>query len=110
MNVLIISLICCVISAASKVVDFLTSNFDMLVTYSGEKAFVKFVSPDCGEKCKSLKRTWDKLGRTYDDSNLILGNVDCGKEPSLCEAQDVKEFPTLKYYTSEYSEGVTYLR
>lgn len=50
-----------------------------------------------------MKPAWDKLGEEYaDSSSVLIGDADCtasGKE--LCNDNDVKGYPTIKYFDAE---------
>ena len=64
-----------------------------------------------------MKPAFDQLGDEYkDSSSVVIGDADCtasGKE--LCDANDVRGYPTIKYFNSEtgpkgtdYSGGRTF--
>lgn len=46
-----------------------------------------------------MKPAWDKLIRQYtNSSSLLVGDVDCTSSgKSLCEAQGIRGYPTIKY-------------
>ena len=50
-----------------------------------------------------MKPAWDQLGDEYAGStSVVIGDADCtasGKE--LCDANDVKGYPTIKYYNTD---------
>jgi|UniRef100_A0A7S0P0U3 protein disulfide-isomerase A6 len=50
-----------------------------------------------------MKPAWDQLGDEYKDStSVIIGDADCtssGKD--LCDENEVRGYPTIKYFTSE---------
>lgn len=58
-----------------------------------------------------MKDTWNKLGDEFaDSSSVLIGDSDCtaaGKE--LCEAHEVRGYPTIKYFVDgeakDYSGG-----
>jgi len=66
---------------------------------AGKNAFVKFQAPWWGH-CKSMKPAWDQLGDEYaGSSSVLIGDVDCTAEGKpFCDKQDVKGFPTIKYF------------
>lgn len=68
-----------------------TDNFDDMT--QGKKGLVAFKAPWCGH-CKKLKPDWDKLS---DAVSVMVAEVDCTKEQSLCQKHGVKGYPTLKY-------------
>ena len=69
-----------------------TDTFDEMT--SGQKSFVAFKAPWCGH-CKQLKSVWDELAENTE--NVLIGEVDCTVEKTLCEAHGIKGYPTLKY-------------
>ena len=55
----------------------------------------------CGH-CKALAPTWNELGDAYDgSSSVIIGDVDCTVEESVCNDFEVRGYPTLKYFNAE---------
>lgn len=49
-----------------------------------------------------MKPAWDQLGSEYAaSSSVVVGDVDCTVESSLCGDYDVKGYPTIKYFTAE---------
>jgi len=72
--------------------------------------FVMFFAPWCGH-CKRLAPTWNDLAVKYnekEDADVFVGSVDCTVETSLCSAQDVTGYPTLKFFKSGIDEGIKY--
>ena len=52
-----------------------------------------------------MKPAWAQLGSEYaDSSSVIVADVDCTVESSLCSDYDVKGYPTIKYFTAETAE------
>ena len=53
-----------------------------------------------------MKPAWDKLGDEYASSaSVVIGDVDCtagGKQ--LCEDNEVRGYPTIKYFNAETGE------
>jgi protein disulfide-isomerase A6 len=57
----------------------------------------------CGH-CKALAPAWKQLGEAFtDNEDVIIGDVDCTKEESLCQKFGVQGYPTLKYFTGATS-------
>ena len=55
----------------------------------------------CGH-CKALAPAWNELGDAYaGSSSVIIGDVDCTVEESVCNDFEVRGYPTLKYFTAE---------
>lgn len=79
------------ISTTQATVYLTTDTFDEQT--SGKKAFVAFKAPWCGH-CKKLKPEWDKLA---DAVEVMIAEVDCTKEQSLCQKHGVQGYPTIKY-------------
>jgi|AntAceMinimDraft_1070359.scaffolds.fasta_scaffold23123_2 thioredoxin-like negative regulator of GroEL len=55
----------------------------------------------CGH-CKALAPDWAALGDAYAGAaNIVIGDVDCTVEESICSDFEVRGYPTLKYFTPE---------
>ena len=57
-----------------------------------------------------MKPAWDQLGDEYaSSSSVVIGDADCtASGKSLCDANDVRGYPTIKYYNAEFPDGETY--
>ena len=57
-----------------------------------------------------MKPAWDQLGDEYkDSSSVIIGDADCtASGKSLCDANDVRGYPTIKYFNGENPKGADY--
>jgi len=57
-----------------------------------------------------MKPAWDQLGDEYkDSSSVVIGDADCtASGKSLCDANDVRGYPTIKYFNAEYPSGTDY--
>lgn len=57
--------------------------------------FVKFFAPWCGH-CKTMAPDWIEFAKSYKTvKQLVIAEVDCTKESSLCRMHDVKGYPSL---------------
>ena len=57
-----------------------------------------------------MKPAWDQLGDEYaSSSSVVIGDADCtASGKSLCDANDVRGYPTIKYYNAENPDGAAY--
>ncbi len=51
--------------------------------------------------------TWEELATAVEDVATIA-TVDCTKSNALCSAQEVKGYPTLKFFTPGTEAGAKY--
>lgn len=52
----------------------------------------------CGH-CKSMAGAWGELGTEYQDhSTVLIADVDCTQQQSVCEDHGVRGYPSLKYF------------
>jgi len=89
-------LIALALLAIASAVELTVDTYDQLT--EGKSVFIKFLAPWCGH-CKKLAPIWTQLMDEYaGDPTKLIADVDCmGAGRSLCEAQRVQGFPTLKY-------------
>lgn len=45
-----------------------------------------------------MKPAWDELGTKYEDSSVLVGDVDCTVHQDLCGKYEVRGYPTIKYF------------
>ena len=57
-----------------------------------------------------MKPAWDQLGDEYaGSSSVIIGDADCtASGKALCDANDVRGYPTIKYFNGENPKGADY--
>ena len=93
-QIIVVVALALAVSPASSL-ELNADNFDEHT--AGKAVFLKMYAPWCGH-CKKLAPTWSQLEMHYKDSNVVVASVDCtagGK--SICDANGVRGFPTLKY-------------
>lgn len=90
------AIVCATLATASNAVLLTPDNWD--TETAGKTVFLKMFAPWCGH-CKRLKPHWDKLMEEYEGhATVLVGDVDCtaaGKP--ICDQNDVRGFPTVKY-------------
>ena len=72
--------------------------------------FVMFFAPWCGWS-RRLYPTWQNLAVKYNqnyenEQDVVIGKVDCTIESALCNSQDVRGYPTLKFFKYGPDSGV----
>jgi len=56
-----------------------------------------------------MHAAWEELGTDYADSTkVVIGNVDCTQQQSLCSDQGVRGYPTLKVFKAGSKEEEKY--
>eukprot|EP00457_Paulinella_chromatophora_P014530 gb/GEZN01014966.1/.p1 GENE.gb/GEZN01014966.1/~~gb/GEZN01014966.1/.p1 ORF type:complete len:196 (-),score=28.11 gb/GEZN01014966.1/:255-842(-) len=78
---------------ASALIDLDDSDFDEMV--KGRDSFVTFFAPWCGQ-CKKFHPVNEQLAEEFDESLLLVAQVDCTLNPTKCS--QIQAYPTLKYY------------
>jgi len=59
--------------------------------------FIKFYAPWCGH-CQKLAPAWAELAKAYeDDAKVKISKLDCTQAQSVCQANEVRGYPTLQY-------------
>lgn len=90
---------------AASAVELTDHTWDEVT--AGKTVFAKFYAPWCGH-CKKLKPEWEKLRH----DNVVIAEVDCTSEKTICTKYGVKGFPTIKYgdpnHMEDYKGGRTY--
>ncbi|KAM7352504.1 protein disulfide-isomerase A5 [Cochliomyia hominivorax] len=73
-------------------------------------ALVMFYAPWCGH-CKSTKPEFNAAAKALkDDPRMVLAAVDCTRETNVCSQNEVRGYPTIKYFSylktkHEYNGG-----
>lgn len=80
-----------IITPALSTVELTADNFKEKT--DGKKVMIKFYAPWCGH-CKRLAPVWDEFA---EQTNVLVGKVDCTVHQDLCQKQGVQGYPTLKY-------------
>jgi len=83
---------------AGEVVQLNAKNFKQLTAPAEQVSFVKFFAPWCGH-CKKMNPAWIELAKDVgSDDTMLIGEVDCTVDSSVCQENDVKGYPTLKAF------------
>ncbi|XP_058964969.2 probable protein disulfide-isomerase A4 [Pocillopora verrucosa] len=83
----------------TDVVHLTASTFQEFIK-SHSSALVMFYAPWCPH-CKRIKPEFSEVAKEVNTENKVpgaLGAVDCTVDGDLCTEQEVKRYPTLKYY------------
>lgn len=84
-----------IISINSKVLQLTTQDFNSTLTLY-ENVLVMFYAPWCGH-CQDMKEDFEKASKLLND-NATFANIDCEKNSDICDALEIKSYPTLKFY------------
>lgn len=86
-----------IVSAHATVKTLTEKSFnETLLSTEDALWLIKFYAPWC-RHCQKLAPVLDEAA-TRLSGKLAIGKVDCVKEKSLCDKNNVAYFPTLKYY------------
>lgn len=93
--------------ATAEVIDLTSDNFDQVVYESGKDTLVEFYASWCGH-CKSLTPKYEKLGETYQNSDVQIAKIECEANRVICSQFGIQGFPTLKLFRKDLSDPVDY--
>ncbi|CCW61055.1 unnamed protein product [Phytomonas sp. EM1] len=96
----------------TRVVELTPENFDEYVNPEANRyTFVLFCTP-WARPCKHVSETWDIFSISQSKKKLreifTAARVDAKKYPELAKRMEVNSFPTLKYYTPDFPDGLEY--
>ncbi|GIQ85005.1 hypothetical protein KIPB_006607 [Kipferlia bialata] len=89
----VLALLCIAMAARSKVVEIDDSNFGDL---KNQDAIVKFFAPWCGH-CKTLAPVFREVAEVLDGEDVVVAEVDCTENRSLCSKFEVRGYPTVLF-------------
>jgi protein disulfide-isomerase-like protein len=71
-----------------------------------ESAFIDFYAPWC-IWCQRLHPTWEMFAEEVENQELpvAVGKVDCVEEAELCKKQEIRAFPTLRWFEKGKATG-----
>lgn len=72
---------------------------------SGQSVLVSFYAPWCGH-CQQLAPTWKKVGEHLQESEIVVGKLDCTQHQDIASKYQVRGFPTIKIFRS--GRGIDY--
>ena len=73
-------------------------TFKSTIAPAEQVTFVKFFAPWCGH-CKKMAPTWVDLAKDMaGDDNVVIAEVDCTVDQSVCTDYGVRGYPTLKSF------------
>lgn len=70
-------------------------------------SLVMFYAPWCSH-CTEMKSAYVEAGQKIGDRALVAA-VDCTLQPSVCQAQDIKGYPTVRLFKSSTEAGDDYM-
>lgn len=84
---------------ASTVLSLSLTQENFVDMTQGKNVFIKFFAPWCGH-CKAIKQDWETLMNNFaNDPQILVAEVDCTEEASLCAEQGVEGYPTIRWGT-----------
>ncbi|KAG5717493.1 Protein disulfide-isomerase tigA, partial [Termitomyces sp. T112] len=85
-------------------------NFDEVALNPTKNVLVAFTAPWCGH-CKNMKPAYEAVAATFKtESDCIIANVDGDdkKNSELTKKYDVSGFPTIKFFSKDNKDPITY--
>eukprot|EP00339_Tiarina_fusa_P016546 CAMPEP_0117057654 /NCGR_PEP_ID=MMETSP0472-20121206/40048_1 /TAXON_ID=693140 ORGANISM="Tiarina fusus, Strain LIS" /NCGR_SAMPLE_ID=MMETSP0472 /ASSEMBLY_ACC=CAM_ASM_000603 /LENGTH=68 /DNA_ID=CAMNT_0004774667 /DNA_START=78 /DNA_END=281 /DNA_ORIENTATION=- len=55
-----------------------------------------------------MKPAWNELGDKVDSDKVVIGDVDCTAHGSVCQANGVRGYPTIKWFPAGSKDGQPY--
>lgn len=93
---------------SADVIDLTPDNYDKIVNDPSKNVFVMFYAPWCGH-CTTMKPAWADLGRKFPASEeVVIARVDASAHRDIAKSNDVRGFPTLKFFSKSNKKGVEY--
>ncbi|XP_074649044.1 dnaJ homolog subfamily C member 10-like isoform X2 [Tubulanus polymorphus] len=108
--------------SAERILDFIQDTLHPPMTILNEDTFeeligdkdsndiwvIDFFAPWCGP-CMQLAPEWRRLAKMFKESKTVkIGQVDCQKYTSLCRANNVRSYPTIRLYPQGSTDSNRY--
>jgi DnaJ family protein C protein 16 len=84
----------------TEIVELQSEAWNSIIKQRDEPWLIQFYKPNVDE-CVEIAEEYKQLGKTFSDF-VSIASVNCRKQRDIC--QDVKSFPTVKWFTEEQSE------
>lgn len=85
-----------------------TKNLDEITNNPNDlPVFIKFWSPYCPH-CREFSPIWNEFSNISND-DIIIADVDCIKQPKICDKYNVESYPTVKWIHPSKNIEIEYL-